>query len=356
MHFDPDKLVRENVKLLTPYSSARSEFNAEARIFLDANENSLGAPVIAGYSRYPDPLQTKLKEQFAALISVEADQIFVGNGSDEAIDLLFRVFCQPRVDNVVICPPTYRMYQVAAGINDVLVKRATLTSDFQLDVCKILDLIDARTKLLFVCSPNNPTGNSIKRESILRIAESFDGIVVIDEAYIHFSGSPSLIDEIENYPNLVILQTFSKAWGLAGLRVGVAVADRNIIRLLNKVKPPYNVSEVSQNMICEALRMKARVDENVAEIIEERAELAQCLARLASVKKVYPSEANFLLVKVADPKAIYRFLLDNDIVVRNWGSDDLCEGCLRITVGTSTENNALLAALETYETSVVYRP
>ena len=247
--FKLENLVRENIKRLVPYSSARKEFTGAARIFLDANENSFGSPLGKNYNRYPDPLQWKLKEKIAEINSVNPAEIFIGNGSDEAIDLLFRIFCEPRRDNILICPPTYGMYEVSAEVNDVEVKRANLTKDFKLDLAAIENAIDENTKLLFICSPNNPTGNSFGREEILNLAKSFGGIVVVDEAYIHFSSEKSLIDEINNFPNLVVLQTFSKAWGLAGLRVGLAFANAEIIALFNKVKPPYNISEIAQNAI-----------------------------------------------------------------------------------------------------------
>lgn len=354
MAFDLGNLVRENIKRVTPYSSARSEFNGRAKIFLDANENSFGSPVIAGYPRYPDPLQTKIKNRLAEMIRVQSNQIFVGNGSDEAIDLLFRIFCRPQIDNAVICPPTYGMYEVAAAINDVPVRRVNLTNEFQLNVGSILNAIDDNTKLIFICSPNNPTGNLIKRRSILEIVEIFQGIVIVDEAYVHFSEARSLIDEIERFPNLVVLQTFSKAWGLAGLRVGLAFANPEVIKLFNKVKPPYNVSQIAQNMICDALKMKCRVDTTIAEIIGERINLENCLERFPFITRVYPSDANFFLVKVADAKNLYRMLLNEGIVVRDRSDVELCEGCLRITVGTPNENKALINALEKYETSVIY--
>ena len=248
-----ENLVRENIKRLVPYSSARKEFTGAARIFLDANENSFGSPLPVNYNRYPDPLQWKLKEKIAEINSVNPTEIFIGNGSDEAIDLLFRIFCEPKKDNILICPPTYGMYEVSAEINDIEIKRANLTTEFRLDFQAIENTIDENTKLLFICSPNNPTGNSFEREDILDLAKSFGGIVVVDEAYIHFSNQKSLTDEIENYKNLVVLQTFSKAWGLAGLRVGLAFANEKIIALFNKVKPPYNISEIAQNAISDAL-------------------------------------------------------------------------------------------------------
>ncbi len=348
MSFDLENLVRENIRRLATYSSARSEFSGAAQIFLDANENSFGSPLPTNYHRYPDPLQTEIKRKIAAMRNVNADQIFVGNGSDEAIDLLFRIFCEPRADNVLICPPTYGMYEVSAAINDVAVKRANLTEEFELDDERITQTIDDHTKLLFICSPNNPTGNSMRRATILEIAQTFRGIVVVDEAYIHFSAGESLISELANYPNLVVLQTFSKAWGLAGLRVGLAFADAEIIRLFNRVKPPYNVGEAAQQLVLRALENAAQMEKNVAAIISEREKLIENLRDFSFVAKIYPTDANFILIKTSDAKRIYKFLLDEKIVVRNRSSVELCAGCLRITVGTANENDCLIKALKNF--------
>lgn len=354
MAFDLNRLVRENIKRLTPYSSARNEFAGTARIFLDANENSFGSPLPAAYHRYPDPNQSRLKHSIAELNGVEPERIFIGNGSDEAIDLLFRIFCRPGIDNVVICPPTYGMYEVAAGINDVHVKRADLTADFELDVQAVKNAANERTKLIFICSPNNPTGNPMRRESVLEVARFFDGIVVVDEAYIHFCSEGSLLGEMDDLPNLVVLQTFSKAWGLAGLRVGLAFADAEIIRLFNKVKPPYNLSQIAQDLALEALKHAREVSGTVAEIVSQRNLLADGLKRFSFVDRIYPSEANFILARTTAPDDIYAFLLNEKIVVRNRGNVERCEGCLRITVGTSEENRALLNALEEYEKGPVH--
>lgn len=344
--FNLEKIVRENIKSLTPYSSARKEFSGAAQIFLDANENSFGSPLPTNYHRYPDPLQWKIKEKVAANYSIKPTEIFLGNGSDEAIDLLFRIFCEPRKDNILICPPTYGMYEVSANINDVGIKRANLTEDFRLNVEKIESAIDESTKLLFICSPNNPTGNSFEREEILNLAEKFKGIVVVDEAYIHFSNEESMFSEINNFPNLVVLQTFSKAWGLAGLRVGLAFANEEIIKFFNKVKPPYNISEIAQHAILDAFENAENVEKTIAEIISEREKLIENLRGFSFVKKIYPTDANFVLVKTIDAKSIYEFLLDEKIVVRNRNNVELCEGCLRITVGTVKENESLLKALK----------
>ncbi|HRH46957.1 MAG TPA: histidinol-phosphate transaminase [Pyrinomonadaceae bacterium] len=354
MEFNLNKIVRENIKKLTPYSSARKEFSGEANIFLDANENGFGSPIPINYHRYPDPLQLEIKKIVALWNEVDVSEIFIGNGSDEAIDLLFRIFCEPKKDNILICPPTYGMYEVSAEINDVSIKRANLTSDFQLDFTEINRQIDENTKLVFFCSPNNPTGNSLNRSEILQFAKDFNGIVVIDEAYIHFSTEKPFVEEIKNLPNLVILRTFSKAWGLAGLRVGLAFANEEIISLFNKVKPPYNVSQIAQETILEALKHFESVEKNIGYIILEREKLATNLETLPFVQKIYASDANFVLVKTNDANSIYKFLLDETVVVRNRNNVELCEGCLRITIGTPDENAKLLAALKKYEESIVY--
>lgn len=345
MKFDLQKLVRENIRRFVPYSSARKEFTGAGEIFLDANENSFGSPLAAAYNRYPDPLQLKIKEKIAALQNVEPDEIFIGNGSDEAIDLLFRIFCRPGKDNILICPPTYGMYEVSAGINDIAIKRANLTQDFQLDLEAIENETDENTKLLFVCSPNNPTGNSMRREAILDLTKNFGGIVVVDEAYIHFSRERSLLGEIKDLPNLVVLQTFSKAWGLAGLRVGLAFANAEIIAFFNKVKPPYNVSQIAQEAVLNALGNRGAVEKTINAIIAEREKLIEQLQKFSFVKKIYPTDANFVLVKTGDANLIYKSLLDDKIVVRNRNSVELCEGCLRITVGTPRENASLIKSL-----------
>ena len=350
MTFDLQNLVRENIKRLTPYSSARKEFSGAAQIFLDANENSFGSPLAADYNRYPDPSQSKIKENVAEMNGVKPSEIFVGNGSDEAIDLLFRIFCEPGFDEVIICPPTYGMYKVSADVNAVKTKEVFLTAKFQLNVPQILEEFNQRTKIIFICSPNNPTGNSIRREAILKVAGSFQGIVVVDEAYIHFSSPSSMTAEINNFPNLVVLQTFSKAWGLAGLRVGLAFANEEIIKLFNKVKPPYNVSQIAQEAILEALKNRETVEKTIAEIIIERKKLVEKLRKFSFVTKIYPTDANFVLVKTIDAGKIYKFLLDEKIVVRNRNSVELCEGCLRITIGTPEENAKLLKALEKFTT------
>jgi histidinol-phosphate aminotransferase len=354
MEFNLDKIVRENIKQLTPYSSARKEFSGRATVFLDANENSFGSPIDADYSRYPDPLQLEIKAILAKRNGIKSTEIFIGNGSDEAIDLFFRVFCDPKIDNVLICPPTYGMYQVSAEINDAKILRANLTKGFHLDIQAIISQINEFTKLLFVCSPNNPSGNSMKRADILNLAKSFGGIVVVDEAYIHFSVEKSLVEEIKNYPNLVVLQTFSKAWGLAGLRIGIAFANEAIIELINNVKPPYNVSSIAQNAILEALKKREIVNSTIDKIISERSKLIESLSEISIVTKIYPTDANFVLIKTTDANSIYQFLIDEEIVVRNRTNVELCEGCLRITIGNEIENKKLIESLRKYEKSIVY--
>lgn len=354
MSFNLENVVRENIKRLTPYSSARKEYSGAAQIFLDANENSFGSPLERNYNRYPDPLQTAIKDKLAVLHDVKQEQIFLGNGSDEAIDLLFRIFCEPRQDNILICPPTYGMYEVSAEINDVAINRVNLTDNFQPDYENIEKTVDSNTKLIFICSPNNPTGNAFAREKVLQLAENFNGIVVVDEAYIHFSAKKSLVSEIENYPNLVVLQTFSKAWGLAGLRVGLAFANAEIIKLFNKVKPPYNISQIAQEAILDALENQEKVEKTIGEIIDERERLIGDLNAIRYVQKIYPTDANFVLVEVSDANEIYKYLLDEKIVVRNRNNVELCAGCLRITIGIPAENEKLMEALKKYEKSIVY--
>lgn len=343
--FDLNSLLRDNIKRLVPYSSARDEFKGEASIYLDANENSFGSPLPTAYHRYPDPLQWKVKYKLADIKGVPPQNIFLGNGSDEAIDILYRAFCRPGIDNVLLCPPTYGMYEVSANINDITVRKATLTEDFQLDLPAMEAAIDENTKLIFICSPNNPTANAIRREDIEMILNNFDGVVVVDEAYINFSKQKTLISELTEYPNLVILQTLSKAWGLAALRVGMAFASEDIINVFNKIKPPYNINQASQELALEALGNIEQVNAWIRETVQERNKLEQALNVLPIVEKVYPSDANFLLVKVNDAKGIYNQLVEQGIIVRDRSKVELCAGCLRITVGTPEENVQLVQAL-----------
>jgi histidinol-phosphate aminotransferase len=355
MAFDLDKITRENIKKLVPYSSARDEYKGKEGIFLDANENSFGAPISPGnkydakLNRYPDPMQLQVKEKLSRIKGLPMQNIFLGNGSDEAIDILFRAFCNPAKDNIIVCPPTYGMYEVSANINDVAVKKIPLTKDeFQLDLNSILNAIDEQTKLIFICCPNNPTGNAVAWSSIKTILEKFEGIVVLDEAYINFASYRSLIPELLNYPNLVILQTLSKAWGLAGLRVGMAFASEPIIDLFNKIKPPYNINVVSQQIALEALDNIDKVNNWIKEIVSERQKLKVEIEKLPFVLKVYPSEANFLLVKTIDANKVYHYLESKEIIVRNRNSVTLCEGCIRITIGTIDENKSIINALKQF--------
>ncbi|MCG3167121.1 MAG: Histidinol-phosphate aminotransferase [Bacteroidia bacterium] len=343
--FNLDAITRDNVKKLVPYSSARDEFKGSEGIFLDANEN----PFNTGYNRYPDPHQKKLKEKIADVKGVEAKNIFLGNGSDEGIDLLFRAFCEPGKSNAIILPPTYGMYEVAANINDVTVNKALLNEDFQPDINLILNKTDHNTRLIFFCSPNNPTANSFQPELIEQVLEKFNGIVVIDEAYIDFSEQKSFVASINNYPNLVVLQTFSKAWGMASLRLGMAFADEKIINILSKIKPPYNISGVTQQLALEALKNPAKTKTCIAEIIAERTRLVAELSTLKSVRHIYPSDANFILVKVDNARLVYSYLANESIVVRDRSKVELCEGCIRITIGTKDENDSLLNALKNYK-------
>lgn len=348
MSFNLDDLLRPNIKNLVPYSSARDEFKGEASIFLDANENAYGSPLTKWYNRYPDPLQMKVKDKLSEVKGVPASNIFIGNGSDECIDVLIRTFCEPGKDNIIICPPTYGMYEVSANINDVYIKKVPLTPDFQLDLPAIEEAVDDNTKIIFLCSPNNPTGNSLNRDDLEVVLNNYWGIVALDEAYINFSRFRSFTQELEDYPNLVVMQTLSKAWGLAALRVGLAFASEPIIRVMNKVKPPYNINQASQDLALKALEEVGMVNDMIREIVAQRSWLEAELAMLPIVKKIWPSDANFLLVQVSDAKAIYKYLLEKGVVVRDRSSVTLCEGCLRITVGTEAENKALLAYLQSY--------
>ena len=343
--FDLNSLLRDNIKRLVPYSTARDEFKGEASIFLDANENSFGSPLPVNYNRYPDPMQWKVKYKLADIKGVPPQNIFLGNGSDEVIDVLYRSFCRPGIDNVVLFPPTYGMYEVSANINDVIVRKVSLTPDYQIDMAALQTAVDEHTKLIFICSPNNPTGNSIDRSDIEMILNNFDGIVVVDEAYINFARQKTFISELTEYPNLVVMQTLSKAWGLAALRVGMAFAGEDIINVLNKVKPPYNINQAAQDLVLEALDNIEQVNEWIRETVVERDKLAAGLTRLPQVLEVYPSDANFLLAKTTDAKGIYNHLVEKGIIVRDRSKVELCNGCLRITVGTPEENSVLLETI-----------
>ena len=351
MSFDLNTILRENIKKLVPYSSARDEYKGKEGIFLDANENAYGSPLPqTQYNRYPDPLQLEVKEKISKIKGLPVENIFLGNGSDEAIDILFRAFCNPGQDNAIICPPTYGMYEVSANINDVAIIKVPLTPEtFQLDTEKIVSTITSKTKLIFVCCPNNPTGNGVKWDAIKILLEQFNGIVLVDEAYINFASYQSLIPKLLQYPNLVIIQTLSKAWGMAGLRVGMAFASQAIIDVFNKIKPPYNINAASQQLALEALNNVEQVNSWIRETVAERSRLSERLAELPFVVKIYPSEANFLLVKTNDPKRIYKYLTDHKIIIRDRSSVQLCEGALRITVGTKEENDQLIEKLKAYK-------
>lgn len=349
MTFNLDQLVRENIKSLKGYSSARHEFQEHADIYLDANENSFGSPLAQQFNRYPDPLQWELKSGLSKIKGVPSKNIFIGNGSDEVIDLAYRIFCEPGKDNVILCPPTYGMYQVSADINNVDVTKVKLTPSFQLDVENILNACGDHTKLLFICSPNNPTGNSMIRLDVEMLLNNFPGIIIIDEAYINFAKQKTFIAELVEYPNLIVMQTLSKAWGLAALRLGLAFASEDIINLFNKVKPPYNINQSSQQLALEALLNVSQVNEWINSIVQQKLLLATELQSFSFVENIFQSEANFLLVKVHDADHLYNFLTAHGIVVRNRSKEMMCENCLRITIGTLKENEILIKFLKNYD-------
>jgi len=337
-------LVRENIKALQPYSSARDEYKdaSSDMVFIDANEN----PFDTGINRYPDPQQNLVKDQLANIKGVSKEQILLGNGSDEVLDLIFRVFCEPKLDSVIALPPTYGMYKVLANTNDIKLIEVPLTKSFQPDVNGILDFYNLQAKILFICSPNNPTANSFDADKIKKLIQDFSGIVVIDEAYIDFSTQESWISRLNNFPNLIVTQTLSKAYGLAGIRLGVCYASKEIISVLNKIKPPYNVNQLTQEAALERLKNQDQVNQEVQEIISERNQLIVDLQEIDLVNKIYPSDANFLLVKVDDANKRYNQLVKQGIVVRNRSNQVLCENCLRFTVGTSNENKRLIEVLK----------
>ncbi|MFL0684839.1 MAG: histidinol-phosphate transaminase [Algoriphagus aquaeductus] len=346
MSFDLNSLLRPHIAKLQPYTSARDEYTGKEGVFLDANENPFGSITEQDFNRYPDPYQSALKEEIAQIKGVRPSQIFLGNGSDEAIDLLYRAFCNPGKDNVILLPPTYGMYEVSANINDVEIRKVALTPDFQLQPDQILAAADANSKILFICSPNNPSANKAKREDILFLLENFKGLVVVDEAYIDFSDEPSFTNELDRFPNLLVMQTFSKAWGLASLRLGMAFASEELIRILNKIKPPYNISGLTQETVLAAIKDKAKVDRMIQAILAEREFLKGELEKLPFVQRIHPSHANFLLVQIPNANQVYNDLIEEKIIVRNRAKVLLCADCLRITVGTREENEALLKALK----------
>jgi histidinol-phosphate aminotransferase len=353
MTFDIENIVRKNIKDLAPYTTARHEFTGEAEIFLDANENAFGSPIPLSigegsgvrYNRYPDPQQINVKEKLSAIKGIPTQNIFLGNGSDEAIDVLFRIVCEPSKDNIIINTPTYGMYKVCADINNVVVREVPLNKFFQLDMDGIKMAIDNNTKIIFICSPNNPTGNSIVKNDIEKILKEFNGIVVIDEAYINYSTQPSLVKALLDYPNLVILQTLSKAWGLAGLRLGMAYASQAIINYMNKVKYPYNINEATQVLALQALQNVEQVNTWTKETIAQRDAVAHFLLTNNLCEIVHQSDANFLLVQFNDAHTLYNYLCQKGIIVRDRSNVSLIKSCLRITIGTANENKTLLTEI-----------
>ncbi|MFZ5429111.1 MAG: histidinol-phosphate transaminase [Bacteroidota bacterium] len=338
------KYLRSNILNLKPYSSARDEYSGEAMVFLDANENPFNQP----YNRYPDPLQRALKARIAELKLLSADSIFLGNGSDEPIDLLIRAFCEPGVHHIIQIEPTYGMYQVAAGVNNVAVLKVPLSAEYGLDADAVLGAVTPDTRMIFLCSPNNPTGNALDEGEMIRVIQGFDGPVVVDEAYIDFAPGKSLLSRLPEFSNLIILQTFSKAWGMAGIRLGMAFAAPEIIAVLNKIKYPYNLNILTQLKALELLQDSASVENWVETILEERTRLAEALSGISYVEKVCPSDANFLLVRMREARKVYEFLVGKGIIVRDRSKVMLCENSLRITVGKGSENETLMEALEEY--------
>ena len=340
------ELTRKNIWNLAPYSSARNEYaGREAHVFLDANENPYNTP----FNRYPDPLQLELKVALSKVKGVPAENIFLGNGSDEAIDLPYRCFCEPGIDNVVAIEPTYGMYKVCADINDVEYRPVLLDEQYQITAEKLLAATDQHTKLIWLCSPNNPTGNNLQREEIIKVIESFEGLVIVDEAYSDFSSQKTLRSELAKYPNLIVLNTMSKAWGCAAIRLGMAFASEEIIAIFNKVKYPYNVNQLTQEQALEALKDPFEVDKWVKLLLEERSRMIDAFKLLPICERVFPTDANFFLAQMTDAVRIYNYLVDKGIIVRNRHRIQLCQNCLRITIGTKTENGELIAALRQYQ-------
>jgi histidinol-phosphate aminotransferase len=342
MTFNLRNILRPHILDLVPYSSARDEYTGKEGVFLDANEN----PYQSANGQQGNPYQWAIKQKLAPIKGVRPAQIFLGNGSDEPIDLLVRATCTPRQDNMIILPPTYGMYQVSADINDVPVIKVPLTPDFQVDTERVLAAITPQTKIIWICSPNNPSGNLVQQEAIVEVLENFDGLVVVDEAYIDFADVPSFTAQLDHYPNLVVLQTFSKAWGLASLRLGMCFASEELIAVLNKIKPPYNLSGATQAILLEALDHEANKNKMVQEILAERVQLQAYLTTLPAVQHIYPSDANFFLVKFEDAKGVFQKLIAQQVIVRDRSKVTLCEDCLRITVGTAEENKAFIEALK----------
>ena len=350
MIFNLQNIVRKHILSLAPYSSARDEYTGKEGIFLDANENPLGSATPENWNRYPDPYQWEIKEKLAPMKGCRPTQIFLGNGSDEPIDLIIRLTCEPQEDNIIILPPTYGMYEVSASVNNVEIQKINLTLDYQLDTDKILASINPKTKLIFICSPNNPTGNIINRNSILKIIENFQqGIVIIDEAYNDFADESSFIPELDNFPNVMVLQTFSKAWGLASLRLGMAFASEELIKLLNKIKYPYNINGLTQRALIENIGNVDFVKKSVQTLTQNRIDLSAKLSTLDIVTKIFPSDANYLLVKFKEAKSVFDYLIEHKTIVRDRSKVVLCEDSLRISVGTEKENEQLIILLNKYE-------
>ncbi|MDQ1089343.1 histidinol-phosphate transaminase [Siphonobacter sp. SORGH_AS_1065] len=349
-----EKLIRPHLLALTPYSSARDEYSGKEGVFLDANENPLGSSTNENFNRYPDPYQWAVKEKLAPIKGVRTSQILLGNGSDEPIDLLVRAFAEPKEDHILILPPTYGMYEVSANIQNVAVKKVPLTTDFQIDVDAVLAAVEEHTKIIWLCSPNNPSGNLLRREDILRIIEGTSCIVVVDEAYIDFAADATMVPLLNQYPNLVVLQTFSKAWGLAGLRVGMCFASEAIIALLNKIKSPYNISSMTQRLLLEALDHVEKKNEMVEVIAVNRTRLRERLEALPNVEHVFPTDSNQLLVKFQDSAAVFSYLLEHKIIVRDRSKVKHCDNCLRISVGTQEEDDVLMQSLQQFARELVH--
>ena len=344
-----ENFILPHIWNLKPYSSARDEFKGKEGVFLDANENPLGSGLEENWNRYPDPLQLDIKERLATIKSCSTDQIFIGNGSDEAIDLIMRMTCQSGVHNILLCPPTYGMYEVSASINHIEQRKVSLTKQYQLDVDSILKTIDSNTRLLFICSPNNPTGNKLNRSDIYTLIESFKtGFIIIDEAYIDFSDEPSFVLELTKYPQIIVMQTLSKAYGLASLRLGMAFADPTIISLLNKIKPPYNIGGATQEIVQKALANTTFKEEAVKLILSERSRLIEALKNIVEVIHIYPSEANFILVQFKRANDLFHFLIEAKLITRNRSSVALCEDSIRITIGISEENDKLVHLIQKF--------
>ena len=341
---DIDNLIRANIRSLKPYSSARDEFTEVAEVYLDANEN----PFENGYNRYPDPYQRKVKERLSEIKGVTPEQILIGNGSDEVLDLIYRAFCEPKIDNVVSHNPSYGMYPVLSGINNVALRKVNLDEGFQLNAAAMMEASDEQTKLFFVCSPNNPSGNILAKSEIEKLLNLKRGLVIIDEAYIDFAATGSWLSLLDQYDNLIVCQTLSKAWGLAGLRVGMCFASAKIISVLNSIKPPYNVNELSQQAALKALNEEDEFKRKLNIILAEKTKMEKTLSAMKGILEVFPSEANFLLVRVADATALYSYLLTQDVIVRNRTKEYLCENCLRLTIGTTEENNRLMESIQEY--------